>query len=101
MEGNHAMDKPLFIPLKAKYFEQFESGEKTIEYRAYGGRWNQVTCYEGRPVTLSYGYGRARRLSGVVVDTFICDEPSEDFLAIYGLEKKCFAIKIKLEAHNG
>ncbi len=58
--------KPLFIPLNRQYFEAFERGHKTTEYRLPGGRWNENTCAVGRPVTLSMGYGKARRLSGVV-----------------------------------
>ena len=59
--------KPLFIPLKAEYFEAFERGEKKEEYRIYGPRWNEKTCAIGRAVVLSYGYGKKRRLRGVVV----------------------------------
>lgn len=36
--------KPLFIPLKKEYYEAFECGEKTVEYRAYGPWWNEKTC---------------------------------------------------------
>lgn len=56
--------KPLFIPLKGGYFEDFEQGRKSEEYRPYGPRWNEHTCPLGRPVVLSLGYGRARRLTG-------------------------------------
>lgn len=87
--------KPLFIPLRAKYFEQFESGEKTTEFRAYGARWNEKTCPAGRAVVLSYGYGKARRLHGVIVSTELVKQ-TKDFLEIYGDEKKCFAIKIRV-----
>jgi len=59
--------KPLFIPLKKEYFEAFERGEKKVEYRAYGARWNENVCVIGRPVVLSCGYGKARRLKGKVV----------------------------------
>jgi hypothetical protein len=58
--------KPLFIPLKAEYFNAFADGSKSIEYRPYGARWNERTCPVGRPVVLSYGYGKARRLRGRV-----------------------------------
>lgn len=58
--------KPLFIPLKRQYFEAFERGEKIAEYRKHGPRWNRETCQPGRPVTLSLGYGKARRLYGYV-----------------------------------
>ncbi len=59
--------KPLFIPLKAEYFDAFERGEKSIEYRRFGQRWNYETCVVGRPVILSRGYGRHRRLTGTIV----------------------------------
>lgn len=61
------MTKPLFIPLKTAYFEAFAKGEKTVEYRPYGPRWNECTCPVGRKVTLSHGYGKARRLTGTVI----------------------------------
>jgi len=59
-------DKPLFIPLKTEFYELFERGEKTEEYRLYGSRWNENTCTVGRAVTLSKGYGKQNRLTGVV-----------------------------------
>jgi len=58
--------KPLFIPFKKEYFEAFERGEKTFEFRQYGPRWNEKTCVPGRAVTLSCGYGKQRRLYGVI-----------------------------------
>lgn len=58
--------KPLFIPLKTEFFEAFERGDKTIEFRPYGPRWNERTCHVGREVVLSHGYGTKRRLRGVV-----------------------------------
>ena len=57
--------KPLFIPLKTRYFRAFQRGEKTTEYRLYGPRWHEGTCYAGRPVTLSHGYSGAR-LTGII-----------------------------------
>lgn len=59
--------KPLFIPLKAEYFDAFERGEKDTEYRRRGPRWNEGTCPIGRPVILSRGYRKDRRLTGVIV----------------------------------
>lgn len=59
-------DKPLFIPLNTKYYEAFEDGSKDTEYRIHGPRWNRVTCWEGRAVTLSKGYGKKNRLHGVI-----------------------------------
>lgn len=55
------------MPLKREHFEAFERGEKTEEYRPYGPRWNEKTCRVGRAVTISLGYGKARRLRGEVV----------------------------------
>lgn len=61
-----ANDKPLFIPLRRKFFEAFRAGEKQVEYRRYGARWNEKTCTIGRQVTLSLGYGRQHRLAGII-----------------------------------
>lgn len=58
--------KPLFIPLKTAYYNQFDAGTKTDELRVYGTRWNERTCKVGRAVTLSKGYGKRHRLSGTV-----------------------------------
>ena len=59
-------EKPLFIPLKAEYYEAFEDGSKLYELRLEGPRWNARTCRVGRAAVLSYGYGKARRLNRVV-----------------------------------
>ncbi len=56
--------RALFIPLKAEFFDAFESGAKTEELRRFGPRWNERTCIVGRAVTLSRGYGKAQRLTG-------------------------------------
>ncbi|MEW6115627.1 MAG: hypothetical protein AB1553_01845 [Nitrospirota bacterium] len=58
--------KALFIPLKKEHFDAFERGDKTFEFRQFGKRWNERTCKVGRPVVLSCGYGKARRLSGTI-----------------------------------
>lgn len=58
--------RPLFIPLKREYFEAFERGEKTAEWRPYGPRWNARTCLIGRRATLSLGYGKGRRLCKMI-----------------------------------
>jgi hypothetical protein len=57
----------LFIALKREFFEAFKDGSKREEFRAYGPRWNERTCRVGRRVTLSLGYGKQHRLSGVIV----------------------------------
>lgn len=61
-----AEQKPLFIPLKTKWFEQFRSGEKRSELRLYGPRWSERTCPVGRRVVLSKGYGKYERMSGTI-----------------------------------
>ena len=66
-------EKPLFIPLFGWAFNLYASGVKTTEYRLYGPRWNERTCAPGRRVTLSYGYGKARRLTGVISSLEVSD----------------------------
>ena len=56
--------KPLFIPLKTEHFDAWKSGDKTDELRLYGKRWNERTCWVGRDVVLSRGYGRKHRMRG-------------------------------------
>lgn len=58
--------KPLFIPLRTKWYRAFEAGDKIFEYRAYGPRWNERTCFVGRPAIISHGYGKRERLSRMV-----------------------------------
>lgn len=70
------MSKPLFIPLKREYFEAFERGEKHVEYRPFGPRWNRRTCEIGRRVVLSLGYGKRRRLNGVVTNFHVELDPA-------------------------
>ena len=59
-------EKALFLPLKSTYFAAFAAGEKQVEYRKAGGRWNANTCAVGRPVVLSNGYGKGQRLEGTI-----------------------------------
>jgi hypothetical protein len=67
--------KPLFLPLKAAYFDAFVDGSKTEEYRLYGPRWNEGTCKIGRPVLLSRGYGKRSRRWGVIESFRRADPP--------------------------
>lgn len=66
-------EKPLFIPLKGQWYNDFENGSKDTEYRLYGPRWNERTCRIGRPVILSYGYGKKRRMRGVVAGFYVSE----------------------------
>lgn len=69
-------EKPLFIPLRAEFFDAFAAGTKTTEYRRRGPRWNAETCRIGRRVVLSRGYGKAARLLGTVVGFHYDSSPS-------------------------
>ncbi|MFA6354042.1 MAG: hypothetical protein WCW93_03870 [Candidatus Paceibacterota bacterium] len=94
-------EKPIFIPLKTEYFDAFERGEKGVEYRAYGPRWNEKTCPAGRRVVLSKGYGKHKRLTGVIVEAQVVGFPwnvPNVFYSIYPQGAICFAIRIKLDA---
>lgn len=71
------MTKPMFIPLKREYFEAFAAGTKREEFRPEGPRWNARTCPVGRPVVLSLGYGKARRMTGVIVGYRSSAEPTK------------------------
>lgn len=66
MDKEQSGERPLFIPLRAQWFDLIESGEKRHEYRAYGPRWNERTCRVGRSAIVSRGYGTAHRLAKVV-----------------------------------
>lgn len=58
--------RPLFIPLMREHFEAFDRGDKHVEFRIYGPRWNEKTCYAGREAVLSLGYGKHRRLNRTI-----------------------------------
>lgn len=99
--------KPLFIPLKTGPYEKFKAGLKTHEIRLNGGRWNRQTCFPGRGVVLSKGYGKQERLSGriISVNVFTASRLSEeeyaDFIACYGdgpNARTVIYIGIKLDA---
>jgi hypothetical protein len=96
--------KPLFIPLKAEYFEAFKRGEKDTEFRKSGGRWNPRTCPIGRDVILSKGYGKKDRLRGYIIGNsdapvfYLAPKDKAAFIACYGLkESRVFMIHIELD----
>lgn len=80
--------RPLFVPLKAEFYHAFVAGSKTIEYRKYGKRWNEKTCPPGRRVTISNGYGKRNRRSGVVstFDVGDTDYLRRDWISVYGVK---------------
>ncbi len=91
--------KPLFIPLKADYFDAFARGEKVTEYRKHGPRWNARTCTLGRRVVLSKGYGKKHRLGGKITVVEFLKNPNSvvrDFSKLYP-EKGAVAICITIE----
>ena len=92
--------KPLFIPLKAEFYEDFENGLKDTEFRPYGPRWNERTCFVGREVVLSYGYGKRRRMRGVIAAFELSAEPTKTgaWIKCYGDKKGDAAcIRVRLE----
>lgn len=64
---------PLFIPLRREFFDMFREGTKVAELRKHGPRWNETTCWVGRDVVLSCGYGKARRLAGIIARVTVVD----------------------------
>lgn len=78
--------KHLFFPLFTEHFNAFESGIKDTEYRIYGKRYNECTCFIGRKVTLSHGYGKKRRLNGVIIGFERSAEPTKTaaWIGCYG-----------------
>jgi hypothetical protein len=99
--GYAATEKPLFIPLKREFFEAFERGEKTEEYRPMGPRWNHETCRHGREVVLSLGYGKGRRLRGKIVAFTVHHRAFElpGWVECYG-DRKGEAAVIGVKLHN-
>lgn len=91
--------RPLFLPLRKKWYLAFKNGLKRHEYRALGPRWNETTCRVGRTVVLSMGYGKHSRLSGKILSFRgipISQAPSEA-LEIYPNESHIAVIEIALE----
>ena len=96
-----AKEKALFIPLMKCYFEEFEAGSKKVEVRKFGARWNYETCWVGRAVVLSCGYGKKRRLKGKIVSVWVTTDLKDlpDLSAIYsGPVGEIILIEIKLDA---
>jgi hypothetical protein len=58
--------KSIFVPLHTEHWNAFRDRRKSIEWRAWGARWNDRTITPGRTIILSKGYTKTR-LHGVVV----------------------------------
>lgn len=81
--------KPLFCPLKTKFYNRFKYGFKTYEMRIYGACWNDKTCPVGRRVTLSKGYGNIDRIHRIITKTerkYFAELSAEDRIEL----KECF-----------
>lgn len=94
--------KPLFLPLYTEHFNAFESGIKDTEFRMYGSRYNERTCFVGREVTLSHGFGKKRRLYGVIAAFERSAEPTktEAWINCYGDkpgDAACIRVKLKIQ----
>lgn len=97
-DGNAIAVKALFVPLKAEYYLKFENGLQDCEIRPdqYRG-WSRKNVYPGRPITLSYGYGKQRRISKIITCVAILEDLStlnipewhiEAVYSIYGDRKR-------------
>ena len=92
-------DRPLYVPLKREWFEAFATGEKTIEWRRYGPKWNERTCRIGRRVTLALGYQGRRRLYGTLIWAKVA--PARDAVGeLFGDGTPCMVFGIMLDPTN-
>lgn len=93
-------ERPLFIPLRREWFDQFEDGRKDTEYRVHGPGWNERTCRVGRRVTLSCGYGKHRtRLTGTITqfEVLPAAQAHPAFREIYPTAPEAAAIRIRVD----
>jgi hypothetical protein len=82
------------VPLRREWFIAFRDGTKQHEWRRYGPRWNESTCYVGRPVILSLGYS-GPRLTAVVV-SFQKRKATKAVAALFGEGTICAVIGVEL-----
>jgi hypothetical protein len=90
--------RPIFIPLKTEWFEDFARGGKKTEFRKYGKRWNENVCWVGRRVILSCGYGKQRRIEAVLIG-FKVGEPTQLWRTIYGSVGQMASLELEI-AHE-
>ena len=89
--------KPLFVPLKSEFYDAFVSWQKIWEYRKYGPRWNEKTCFIGRRVVLSKGYGKQNRSMGTIRGFETKRQTSKEWIACYGEPGEAACILIELD----
>ena len=90
--------KPIFVALRSEHWNDFRDRRKSIEWRAWGARWNDRTIIPGMPIILAKGYTRDR-LHGVVVRVQRVSRPlaPDAALAIYPDVEAFCAIEIALQ----
>lgn len=94
--------KPLFIPLKAEFYDAFERGEKHTEYRIHGPIWNSNVCRVGRRVLISKGYGKKNRLFGRITSFQVEEQPLgkiPDWEKVYDTAAAAACIGIHLDGY--
>lgn len=90
---------PLYLFLKGEYYEAFISGEKVTEYRRRSKQWNAETCWIGRPVIISKGYGKKHRRNACITGFCYDTSPSKlpGWLECYGPnagDAACITLKL-------
>lgn len=91
--------RPLFVPLKAQWFDLFAMGTKSWEHRIARRQWNGDQVQVGRRVTLSRGYGKHARLHGVITSVKLrtFDELTEELRADIGASPSDSFISFKIQ----
>ena len=85
------MNDTLFLPLKAKWYDMIESGEKTEEYREFKKYWfKRLANKKYKYVRFSYGY--TRRTMTFEIEDLGWDIGRPEWGATPG--KVCFVIRL-------
>jgi hypothetical protein len=89
-----SIDNPLFIPLKGEWFDRFESGDKSDEWRRLGARWNFINCRIGRRVVLSRGYSGRRLGASIGAVRLVKAEVGSAAAGLYGVGTNCIVLEL-------
>lgn len=74
--------KPFFLPLNGEYYLKFKDGSQDCEIRPDGHRaWNEKNIYPGRPIRLSYGYGKKDRMLRTIA-AVVAGPPEQAFAGV-------------------
>lgn len=90
-------EKALFLAVYGQHFDAFARGDKSVEYRQWGKRWNDATLHPGRPVVVSRGYSGPRLLGHVVSWALVLARDVPDVLGIYRASDTLVAITLALQ----